>query len=88
MNVLTPIYARVDTFVRGRVEATQGAMKERGSWGDYAAIIVLAALILAALATVVPNTFSTGLQQAINNIFNTKGGLFGGLFNGNGSTTT
>jgi len=74
MKMITPIYVRFDTFLRTRVEAATGAMKERGSWGDYAAIVVLAALILTALATVVPNTLKNGIQKVINDIFSTTSG--------------
>lgn len=80
MNALIPVYVHTRNFIADRANLMRHP-KERGAgFVEYAALVVLAALVLAAIAAVVPSKLKSGITTKIGDIFDQSGDGGGGLF--------
>lgn len=79
MNALIPVYVHTTNFIADRADLMRHP-KERGAgFVEYAALVVLAALVLAAIAAIVPSKLKSGITSKIDEIFNQSGDGGSGL---------
>jgi Flp pilus assembly pilin Flp len=70
MNPIIPPYVTISNFVHGRVERFKDPSDRGASAVEYAALIILAAAIIAALkASGVVDTLQTSVTAKVNELF-------------------
>jgi len=72
MNALIPAYVYTTNFVADRIDVLKNRKDRGAGFVEYAALVVLAALVLAAIAALVPSALKNGVQSKITAIFNQK----------------
>ncbi|MEU5880324.1 hypothetical protein [Spirillospora sp. NPDC047279] len=73
MNPIIPLYVTLQTFVQDRVQRMKD--EDRGASAiEYAALILVAGVIIVALIAAVNNTVLPKMGEAITNMFNGGGG--------------
>ncbi|WP_018655762.1 Flp family type IVb pilin [Actinomadura flavalba] len=69
MNPMIPLYVTLQTFVHGRVEAIKERQERGASAIEYAALILVAGVIIVALIAAAKDTVVPRVEAAIKKMF-------------------
>lgn len=70
MNPIIPAYVYTTNFIIDRADMLRHPKDRGAGFVEYAALVVLAALVLAAIAALVPSALKNGIKSKITSIFN------------------